>query len=560
MNLLLNQQHQEIVVQKSRTKTVVFTPLLRLMTWWKQFIFPFLGLSLPEKIRLRRLCCLFRKALPIPMYTWYPHSKYSSLQELVGKIGEVTQQGDLPTTPKLLIMENGVLPVKPMLKCLASPVKPLLICEMSRSSKLAKVPKMVEGVMSNVMSEQLEATTSFRKLLSSERDPPIQAVIDIGVVPRFVQFLQCADTPKLQFEAAWALTNIASGTSDHTRFVIEMGAVPLLVQLLSSTNDDVRQQAVWAMGNIAGDSPECRDLILHADALPPLLAQLDLSNSKLSMLRIGAWALSNFCRGKPRPPFELVSPALPTLGKLLFSLDDEVRTDACWTLFYLSDGPNDKITAVMESGVTMRLVELLMHPSAAVQYPALRTVNNLVTGNELQTQGVIDCSALPCLLSLLSSVKNGFKKEACWALSNITAGSKDQIQAVVDANIIPPLIHLLLHGEFDVKKEAAWAISNATNGCPCQIAYLVARGCIPPLCDLLTLQDNKIVQVALDGLSRILNAGKLRMNGDQSLLKNPFAKQVEHAGGLNKLNTLQYHDDVTIRETALKIVKHNYFA
>ena len=128
MNLLLNQQHQEIVVQKSRTKTVVFTPLLRLMnhgyslTWWKQFIFPFLGLSLPEKIRLRRLCCLFRKALPIPMYTWYPHSKYSSLLLLMDKIDEVTQQGDLPTTPELLIMENGVLPVKPMLKCLASPV------------------------------------------------------------------------------------------------------------------------------------------------------------------------------------------------------------------------------------------------------------------------------------------------------------------------------------------------------------------------------------------------------------------------------------------------------
>ncbi len=63
---------------------------------------------------------------------------------------------------------------------------------------------MIADVFSDDPERQLDATTKFRKLLSKEKNPPIERVIECNVVPRFVEFLR-TDNAMLQVRACHSL-------------------------------------------------------------------------------------------------------------------------------------------------------------------------------------------------------------------------------------------------------------------------------------------------------------------------------------------------------------------
>jgi len=224
-------------------------------------------------------------------------------------------------------------------------------------------------------------------------------------------------------------------------------------------------------------------------------------------------------------------------------------------------GPTTEFRRSLALELAKKLVELLMSPDPAILVPTLRTVGNIVTGDDEQTDEIIQSGVLPCLNCLLSnSVKKSLRKEACWTISNITAGTLQQIRKVIEANLIPPIVHILAKAEFDIKKEAAWAICNATSGgSDVEIKFLVTCGCIPPLCELLACQDNRIVELVLDGLDNILKVGSSH-KGEflEAHLSNCYTTIIEGCGGLEKLEELLNHTHDEIADKAIKIID-NFF-
>ena len=144
--------------------------------------------------------------------------------------------------------------------CLPTPAAPFaykasIVPEFNAAKRNGTADKLLAELAGriSVAEEQLSATADLRKLLSVEQKPPIDEVLASGVTPTLIGFLR-STSPALQFEAAWALTNIVSGTSDQTMAVVQGGAIPLFIKLLLSTSEDgeIAGQAVWALSNIAG--------------------------------------------------------------------------------------------------------------------------------------------------------------------------------------------------------------------------------------------------------------------------------------------------------------------
>ncbi|CAB3408343.1 unnamed protein product [Caenorhabditis bovis] len=417
----------------------------------------------------------------------------------------------------------------------------------------------VKRILSNNPStdDMIVCFESLRRSLSKNKNPPIDEVIKTGLVHALVQAL-ALDNTKILYEAAWALTNIVSGTSAQTIAAVEAGATAPLVKLSIHDDPQIAEQALWAVANIAGDSAELRDFVINChgiEALMHLMSKLDTLS--VSHVRTIAWTFSNMCRHKnPHAPLEVLRVLSFGLTKLVQHKDQQVRQDACWAVSYLTDGPDEQIEIARQSGVLQEIMKFFRSEESLVA-PALRTLGNVATGNDSLTQTVIDLGTLNEILPLFERTSTtSIVKECCWLVSNVIAGTQGQIQAVIDAGLIPVIVSVLKSGDYKCQFEASWALSNlAQGGTAKQIFAMVEEDAIPALCNLLSQSNPDMLNNALETIYTAL----LTVSATYPQRMDAIRDQIEECGGIDQLERLQESQSETIYAHAYRIISQ-FFA
>ncbi|KAK1313834.1 U-box domain-containing protein 12 [Acorus calamus] len=206
-------------------------------------------------------------------------------------------------------------------------------------------------------------------------------------------------TTEQQRAAAGELRLLAKRNADNRVCIAEAGAIPLLVELLSSTDARTQEHAVTALLNLS----------IH-------------ENNKTTIVNAGA---------------------IPDIVEVLKNGSMEARENAAATLFSLSVADNNKV-AIGAAGAIPPLIDLLCEGSPRGKKDAATAIFNLsiFPGNKLKA---VRAGIVVHLMRLLEDARSGMVDEAL-AILAILAGHLEGKLAISQAEPIPVLVELVRTG------------------------------------------------------------------------------------------------------------------
>jgi vacuolar protein 8 len=254
---------------------------------------------------------------------------------------------------------------------------------------------------------------------------------------------------------------LTTSTDDNRQQLVSAGAIPVLVQLLSSTDVDVQYYCTTALSNIAVDAGNRKKLAQTEPRLVQSLVHLmDSSSPKVQCQ--AALALRNLASDEKYQLEIVKARGLPPLLRLLQSSYLPLILSAVACIRNISIHPLNE-SPIIEAGFLKPLVELLgSTDNEEIQCHAISTLRNLAASSDRNKQLVLEAGAVQKCKELVLNVPLSVQSEMTAAIA-VLALSDDLKTNLLNLGVFDVLIPLTDSESIEVQGNSAAALGNLSS-------------------------------------------------------------------------------------------------
>ncbi|KAK9414404.1 hypothetical protein SUNI508_11246 [Seiridium unicorne] len=245
-----------------------------------------------------------------------------------------------------------------------------------------------------------------------------QQLVNAGAIPVLVQLLSSPDVD-VQYYCTTALSNIAVDANNRRKLAAsETKLVQSLVNLMDSSSPKVQCQAALALRNLASDEKYQLDIV-RAQGLNPLLRLLQSSYLPLILSAVACIRNISIHPMNESPIIE--AGFLKPLVDLLGSTDnEEIQCHAISTLRNLAASSDRNKALVLEAGAVQKCKQLVLDVPVTVQSEMTAAIAVLALSDDLKSH-LLNLGVFDVLIPLTHSPSIEVQGNSAAALGNLSS-------------------------------------------------------------------------------------------------------------------------------------------